>query len=163
VIRLTLSKPSRFIARIFEAVIGVLLMLIFGLTVVNVFCRYVLNYSFGWADELSRFMFIWIGFLGATAVYAYDGHAALTMFIRKIPQPAQRIIRVLLTLLATGIFSIFLWRGLFMVRTTVNLSPALYLPMKFIYLCVPLGACVGVVYGLEKAVAIARGHDEGVR
>ncbi|MGE5553029.1 MAG: TRAP transporter small permease [Betaproteobacteria bacterium] len=146
----------------FEGVIGLLLMVIFVLTVVNVFCRYVLNYSFGWADELSRFMFIWIGFLGATVVYASDGHAALTLFLRKFRQPLQRMVRVTTTFLETGVFAIFLWQGVFMVWNTVNLSPALYIPMKIVYACVPIGAFFGVVYALEKAVALLRGKEERV-
>ncbi len=161
-IALSLSKPSRAVAAVFEEVIGLLLMVIFVLTVANVFSRYVLNYSFGWADELSRFMFIWIGFLGATAVYASDGHAALTLFIRRVRQPWQRFVRATTALLATGVFGIFLWQGVFMVWNTVNLSPALYLPMKLVYACVPVGAFVGVLYGVEKTTAILRGKDEGV-
>jgi TRAP-type C4-dicarboxylate transport system permease small subunit len=95
-------------------------------------------------------------------VYGADEHAALTMFVRKFRQPWRRIVRSLTSFLATGIFGVFLWQGIFMVRNTINLSPALYIPMKIVYLCVPLGALFGVVYGIEKTVAIALGRDKGV-
>ena len=50
----------------------------------NVVSRYVFNYSFIWVEELSRYMMIWVGFLGAGLVLRVGAHIAVDV----LPGPA---------------------------------------------------------------------------
>jgi len=44
------------------------------LVAVQVFCRYVLNSSLFWSEELARYMLVWISFFGATVAYYRNLH-----------------------------------------------------------------------------------------
>ena len=52
-----LDKAAKFMTIILTA----LMIMVVG---VNVFCRYVLGFSFGWGEELPRYCLVWIAFTG---------------------------------------------------------------------------------------------------
>ncbi len=49
---------------LYKATLTVMTVALFIIVGVSVFTRYFLNSSLGWSDELSRFLFIWVTFLG---------------------------------------------------------------------------------------------------
>lgn len=55
----------------------------------EVFFRYVLNSSIYFSEELSRFCFIWTGFLGASLAVRGGGHIAVRVVVDRVP-PAAR-------------------------------------------------------------------------
>lgn len=76
----------------FLLVIGLIAMtLIMG---VQVFCRYVLGMSLSWSEELTRYIFIWCGFLAsATAVRnAFPSRSSsLLRFSRGEEKPSSKL------------------------------------------------------------------------
>lgn len=69
----------------------------------EVFFRYVLNSSLYFSEELSRFCFIWAGFLGASLALREGGHIGVTVLVDRLPPAVQRrmlaVARVLVLLL----------------------------------------------------------------
>ena len=156
-----LSWFNRSTVKLIDGVMTLLLAVIFLLVVMNVFCRYALNYSFGWADELSRFLFIWMGFLGTATAFADNQHVSLDMVVERLPRPVARVVRVIAMAGCLVIFAVFLQQGWLLVAKTVNTSPALDIPMWLVYLCVPIGSLLGVVYGVEKILHLLRPSEPG--
>ena len=56
------------------------------LVIANVFARYVFNNSFVWAEELSRYMMIWVGFLGSGFVLRVGAHIAAAPCPGRLPR-----------------------------------------------------------------------------
>ncbi|MBI4609425.1 MAG: TRAP transporter small permease [Candidatus Rokubacteria bacterium] len=50
----------------------------------EVFFRYVLNSSLYFSEELSRFCFIWAGFLGASLALRDGGHIGVTLVVDRL-------------------------------------------------------------------------------
>lgn len=156
-----LSWFRRSTVKLVDGIIAALLGAIFLLVVMNVFCRYALNYSFGWADELSRFLFVWVGFLGTATAFADNEHVSLDMVVDRLPRPAARVVRAIAMAGCLAIFAVFLQQGWLLVSRTVNASPALDIPMWLVYLCVPIASFLGVVYGVEKLLHLLRPSETG--
>jgi TRAP-type C4-dicarboxylate transport system permease small subunit len=55
----------------------------------QVVCRYVLNSPLVWSEELARYLFVWIGLVGAGAAVRTGGHFGLDLLYRRLP-PAAR-------------------------------------------------------------------------
>lgn len=158
-----LAKFNRYTVKAADTIISALLGVIFLFTVTNVFSRYVLNYSFGWADELSRFLFVWMGFLGTATAFADNQHVALDLAVNRLPSRVRRIISILVLLGCILIFLLFLQQGWVLVRNTINRSPAVGIPMSVVYFCVPLASLLGVIYGIEKVIADVHGDSSEKR
>jgi gluconokinase len=74
------SPPS-----LFQRTANTLLALCLGVMAVSVFVNVVLRYGFGSglaaSEELSRLLFVWMVFIGATAAYPLGEHMAFTSLI----------------------------------------------------------------------------------
>jgi TRAP-type C4-dicarboxylate transport system permease small subunit len=117
----------------------------------NVFSRFVLNSSLGWADELSRFIFIWISFLGAVMAYGTDDHVGLNFLVAKIKSGRiQNIIKVVSDLLILAVLGIIAYYGYIVAVSATNVSPALYIPMTLVYSIVPVSGFLMVLINFSK-------------
>ena len=152
---------SRYLVRGLEwlliSILGLMVVLVFG----NVVLRYGFNSGILFSEEVSRFLFIWMGFLGTAAAFADNQHVSLDMVVERLPRPVARVVRVIAMAGCLVIFAVFLQQGWLLVAKTVNTSPALDIPMWLVYLCVPIGSLLGVVYGVEKILHLLRPSEPG--
>jgi len=62
-----------------EIVVTLLGGSIFALGVIQVFFRYVVQSSLGWSEELSRYLFVWLIFIGSAVALPKGFHIAIDM------------------------------------------------------------------------------------
>ena len=55
------------------------------------FCRYVLNNSLSWPEEMAKFAFVWFVFLGAAMVTRRSRHIVIDLVPRSLGPDALRI------------------------------------------------------------------------
>ncbi len=115
----------------------ILLNLIVGL---QVFSRYILNYSLFWSEELARYLFIWLVFLSAAMVLRQDRHIQVSAFVDMLPAPMKRAVVLLGDVLMLGFVLVVFVEGIRlanMVRTV--LTAAMEISWSFVYLGIILG------------------------
>ncbi len=78
-----MEQPTRF-----QALASHLMAACLGVMALAVFVNVVLRYGFGSgvtaSEELSRLLFVWMVFIGATAAYARGEHMAFTALLRPL-------------------------------------------------------------------------------
>lgn len=63
----------------------ILLMLnIATLVLVQVFCRYVIEYSLLWAEDITKWSLVWAGYFGAGCALRTSEHVSLFMVVNKL-------------------------------------------------------------------------------
>ena len=127
--------------RIISIIIGVLLALMVIIVFSNVVARYFLNASLAWSEEISRFMLIWLVFLGSVLAYIKNEHLGLDILIIYLPNKISRLVLVLANLLVIVAIGIILRGGWNMTTYTFGsgwTSPALSIPYGFVYVVVPV-------------------------
>ena len=77
----------RFIGYLIAAMLAVMVLLVFG----NVFMRYALNSGFTISEELSRWLFVWLTFLGAVVALRNNGHLGTDMLVGRLGPTGKRI------------------------------------------------------------------------
>jgi TRAP-type transport system small permease protein len=111
-----------------------------GVVFTNVALRYLLNQSIPWADEVARYLMIWMTFLAAGLVLRHGGHVAITNLQEALPNRAQIALRAGLVLLMLGFFAYMVWVGHeYMTRMGRQLTPATRISYWYIYLAMPVG------------------------
>ncbi|MCX7026465.1 MAG: TRAP transporter small permease [Spirochaetes bacterium] len=141
-----------------ETVVEWAVTVIVAIMVVNislgVFCRYVLNDALFWTEEMSRYLMIWAGMLGAGLAMKDDGHVGLNFFVDIFPTKAKWVFRFLSRLVVTVFLAILLIKSFDYLRTlSIQKSAAMELPMVIPYLSVTLGA---ILMSIENLVLMAR-------
>lgn len=149
----SIEKIVGSIIRCVEYTALLLLMMLACLTVVGVVCRYVLNNPITWADEVSRYIFVWCTFLGATLVLRKNEHLSINFILNKLPRKMHQTISTYL-LFAMCLFLVVIAVGGFTIANMnrIQISPAAGIPMSIPYLAIPANAVLMLMVLAEKWV-----------
>lgn len=126
----------------------------------NVSLRYLSNFSITWAEEVARYLMIWMTFLGAGLSLRIGGHVAITNLHDFLGIRLQRALRALIGLLLICFFVAMMWIGYeYMTRMGRQLTPATRIPFSYIYAAMPIGFVLMIVHLLLIARSYILGED----
>ena len=114
-----------------------------------------------WTEEAIRFLFIWASCVGAAIGIKAHIHIGIDVIVNLLPFVARKVVDIVvqLGLIAFDVFIIKF--GFDMVaRTMTQASPALRLPMAYVYLAVPVMGILGLYYSIFEIVRIIRAKKE---
>jgi len=139
---------------ILENILAHSLVLLMGLMVLNVlwqvFSRYVMDEPSPFTDELARFLMIWLGLLGAAYVSGKNGHVAIDVLAKRANAKNQRVLKKVVSgFIILFCLAAMVTGGSWLVYTTYELkqlSPALGLPLAYVYVVIPLSGVIVVYY-----------------
>lgn len=141
----------------------VLLAVMAVLVFANVVSRYVFNHSFIWVEEVTRYMMIWVGFLGSGLVLRYGAHIAVEALQDVLPTRAAQAMRVLVVVILAATFIALTWLGIQYVRFAWDQeTPVFNWNFGVVYLAVPVGSLLMLVHLLciAKPYVIGRNFDK---
>ena len=122
----------------------------------NVFGRFVLDNSLAISDELARWLFVWVIFIGAALAHLHREHIAVDMIVNRFPIPVQRIALVVGELLILALMVALLLSGRQVLATDPGAFPLLRLPYNSMNVAVPLCALVIGMVTIYRIAAIVR-------
>ena len=144
-----------------EAVVVAMGAVMVVLVLVNVFCRYLLNFSLVWAEEVSQYLMVWVCFLGAGLALRQGRHVAVELLQDKLPATGRTGLRwgllagVLGFLLCTTVLGVmFAWFAREMETPVLNIS------MAWPYAAVPIGCLLVAIHLVLVARAYVAGEHE---
>lgn len=152
-----------------EVHIMVVLMVVF---MINIFCqiffRVLFNKPIFFAEELSRYSFLWMVFLGLSYATLHDKHIRVTLLVKKFPFTLQMITEILIHLLA---ITCFCWIGIKSISwlsfISGSVTNAMRIPRWILGLILPLSAILVIIRSGQKIVecchAIAAHKKEGIK
>lgn len=122
----------------------------------QVFSRYVLGTPSSFTDELARYLMIWLGVLGAAFVAGKNGHVAIDVLPRRATPATQRRLRQAVNgiILLFCLFGMVIGGGRLVYVTYVleQYSPALRLPLAYVYLVIPLSGLIIIYYKSQDLI-----------
>ena len=130
------------------------------LVFVNVVCRYVFNFSLIWVEELTRYMMVWLGFLGSGLVLRFGAHVAVDVFQDLLPPQQAKALRAAIVVLLGMTFIAMAWLGVRYVAFAWGQETAvLNWSTGAIYLAVPIGAVLMLAHLLFVARRYIRARE----
>lgn len=138
-----IAKPLDFIV---EAIGTVLKYITVALTIsfvvvmiAAVWSRYVVNSSLIWTEEYIRFSLFWLVFLASALVSYDDEHLRIELFQNMLPPLWQKAADLLVKALILVFLIILVWQSIELFNRTTGRSPALRLPMAWVYAAMIFG------------------------
>lgn len=141
----TVAKGYAGLLRAVRVATGLALVVLVVVVTASVIVRYfgLFGGSLHWATELSRFTIVWVVMLGGALAFDQGAHVAIALFQDALPPAARRWVQGLAYLLSLVFIAVLAWTGFELsLATMAQRSPALGLPMGYVYLAVPVGAAV---------------------
>ncbi len=149
----TEEKREKLPFRILDFFNGLLVALMALAIFLQVLARYVFDYPLSWPEELGRFLFAWIVFLGIVPVMRADEMPALDLVYRWLPEKAGQFLKLIVSVVILGFLVIMLKGGFeLMARQTAQISVALEVPMAVVYSAIPFGTLLMCLLMIFKVV-----------
>jgi len=140
------EKALNLVCRIF---VGAIVAIIFYAVVM----RYVFQRPPFWAEELSRFIFIWIIMLGAVLVTREQSHIEFVMLIDLLPKRLKFILVNLIRLLMILFCWVMVQQGFKIYPIVAEASsPTFGVSMGWLYLSIPVGGLLMGICILENII-----------
>ena len=122
------------------------LMVMTVLLFVQVVARYGFSYGITWSEELSRYLMIWMIYLGVAVVFREKGHISVTAIEETFPG-LRRPLAIIQKIICVVFMALMGWFALGTLEyAALQTSPNMMLPMDYIYLCFPICAVLSIVY-----------------
>lgn len=148
-----LKAYSRFmdiLEKTFIFLLGLLLIAMTGIMVYQVVLRYLFHRPNVWAEEVVKFLFAWVCFVGAPVCMRRNSHLKVDFLLLKMPENIRYLWQALIILLSIAFAAIIVPVSIPMVRQVVGqYSLGAHIPMWLPYLSVPFGGVFLVVFGIE--------------
>lgn len=136
---------------------SVMLLITFG----SVVTRYIFNFTFPWAEELSRYLFTWSVFIGSALIMGEHGHLAVEFIPNLVKGTiAGRILTIFIKLAGFTFVTILLVYGYKISKMMMyQMSPGLQIPMGIVYSVVPISSVLMLLYLIQDSIDIVNGKQ----
>lgn len=133
------------------ATLALMSVIVFGAVMV----RYTSDISIPWAEEIARYLMIWLTFLGIGPVLRVGGHVAIESLQDGLPAGGARLLRLLVLVICTGFCVLLSWSGIMLMDRTVYQTTAV---TEISFAWVSAAVPVGSLLSLWHLAAFARNY-----
>jgi len=140
ILRILIGRSVEWIT----SLLTIVMVVVVSLQITN---RYIFNNPLSWTEEVSRFIFVWITFLGAFLALKSKAHIGVSSFMARF-STRTRIMLENIVIFFVIFYLLYLIRiGIKIVQETAQtFTPALDIPFSYIYVAIPISAIFMVSY-----------------
>jgi TRAP-type C4-dicarboxylate transport system permease small subunit len=144
--------------KLLEVVAMAMFLLLIVVTFFQVLSRYIFPVPISFTEELGRFLFIWVSFLGTAIVMGRDEHIRLDLFQGRVSKRATDILRMVVYVLVALLSLIILLPSPDLLRIAARQTAAVSrLSMGVVYLVLPVSALLTMLYSLSHFARTVKG------
>ncbi len=125
---------ERFFYKLLDNILVACMSVMFVLLSANILLRFAFNDSIDIAEELPRFLFVWITFVGAIIALKENTHINVNILVSRLPQNGKKVcwfLRQALIFVCGG----YIFYGTYLQHEILlyNLSPVMMISMVLVY------------------------------
>lgn len=152
-----LDKVNRAILLMEEVLLTIAMIGLCGVIFIEVLCRYIFFISTAWSEELARYLFIALTFIGgayACATYEHIEIDIINQVLERIPavknkKRAKKLVDLIgnvMTIVFLVAFNVIFYGYMMQIKKIGLLSPTMHMPMIWIYFIVFLGGVLSILH-----------------
>jgi len=118
-----------------------------------VFYRYALNNAIAWSEEGSKYLMVWLTFLGAPIALRQAAHINIDLLIKLFPPRGRQAFYLAINLVIIITMGILLWKGWeFAELGARQVASSFNFSMVWMYVAVPIGSALTCLVAIELAL-----------
>ena len=145
---------------ILNKTIEVICMALLGFMVVlgtwQIITRYLLNNPSTISEDLLIYSFVWMALLGSAYVFGKKDHMTMVFFRQKLDNKSPKV-KFILSVMTEVVILIFSGGIQISNLAMGQISPALGIPMGYIYLALPFSGMITIIYNILNLVDLKSG------
>ena len=114
--------------------------------IMNVFTRYVLKFTYFWAEEVAVGCFVWTIFLGTAAAYRQKALIGVEALVVLLPKKIRKIVEAFTYLLLTCLSGLMFWFSYGYVSHSSKITAALEISYAYINTSIILAFGLMTIY-----------------
>lgn len=127
---------------------------------VQVVARYVFQDSLTWSEEIGRYIFVWMSFLGMAVAIKAKAHVALDILLKNVNYKMKKIITCINAILVSCFAIGIIYSGCLLVDLGGRQrSAALELPMDMIYMIIPISGVLMLYFTISATIAYLKEQE----
>ena len=148
--------PIRFLNFIIVAMFSCMSVAVF----IQIIFRYLLHQPIYWSEEIPRFFLIWLTFLGSAIAMKNRSHLSISLLTNRLAVQKRIWVQFFANLLSLLFISILVWGGIIItILTMPNRTAALQMPTGLVYLAVPVGGTIMIIYLLKNTIELFKENN----
>ena len=145
-----------------ELIVSVMLLIMVAVIFLQVIFRFLIHSSLPWSEELSRYLLVWISFLGASIGVKRKSHIGVEFLVSLFPKGWKKGAEFFVSAVSCVFFATLVIYGRIILRTVgMQLSPAMEISMALPYSSILTGGVLMLIYSTFQMAEILTG--EGAR
>lgn len=147
------SKSHMYLEKIENLVLSVLLFSILLLIIAQVYFRFFTESSLTWSEELSRFLAVWLVFLGSTVGIRRHLHIQIDLLYEKLSRKAGLVFHTIRSAIMLAFLSVIFMGSIAMLEiVSIQFSPGLGVQMKIVYMILPISMGLMIIILLGQFI-----------
>ncbi|MGI6778614.1 MAG: TRAP transporter small permease [Acetivibrionales bacterium] len=156
-----LEKLMDFCETIMNNVIFILFLTLIVSSFAQVVFRRVFNASLTWSEELARYTGIWMIMMSTAIGFKHREHIAIDFFVGKLKAGKRKLVTVINDMISVIVMMFFTYYSfVLLLKTKAVPSPAMRIPMGFVYTGVVIGGFFSVVFIITALIKLIKSPIE---
>ncbi len=160
------KKEIKILDKIEDTLLITMFVAMVSIIFFQVIMRYVFNNSLSWSEELGKFLFVWLSWVGISIGHRRREHIKITMLVDRLPEKAKKVTEILSEIILITICGITMFYGFTMIDIQMNIPYAgIKISTAWGYLSVTLGCGLfilrAIVHILEDLYFLRTGKLTG--
>ena len=119
--------------------------------------RYTGLFNMHWAEELVRYMYIWVAFVGISLGVKSNAHFNVQVVLNLFPVPVRKIIQTINTIIVILFLLLMVYHSIILLRRIVMMTQTS--PMMGISMAIPYAAITAGCFTMAVRVLLKMIHD----
>jgi len=168
------GEIMKIIKWIDEHIEEVLLVLLSVVMVAFIFLQVVLRQfgnSISWSEELARFSFIWLVYIGISYGVKKQRHVKIDIVLQFVKDKQKIILSIIANVLFLAFAILIVFKGYSIAERLLSFgqqSPALHVPMGLVYMATPVGMGLTAIRLIQNLITsfkalLGKSEDDSVK
>ena len=150
-----MKKLIWFTSHVEEIFMILLICVMTAVMGIQVFMRYIVNNSLSWAEEATRYLFVWFACMSIPYGIKVNKHLRIDMLLNAVPPLIKKIFGIFSTVLTFLFAGYLFWNGITvfgMLTASGQSSPAIRLPMQYVYLGLLVSLLIAMIRIIQRLI-----------
>jgi TRAP-type transport system small permease protein len=135
-----MQKLLDWMEKALDAILILMMIVMGSAVIIQVASRYIANRPTSWSEEVARYLFVWITFLGSAVVIRKRRHVDVSVLTDRLPPRAAWVVYLVADAAMLFLLGTLTWAGIGITAVAHRqLSAAMDLPMSLAYAAMPIG------------------------
>lgn len=147
------KKIDWILSKIENAVMLISILTMLVVLFAQIIMRYFFNTPLIWSEEVARYLFVYLTFIGISFGIRHGTHIRMEFFINKLPEHAKQILDIITTFFSAAMFIYLAPQCKQFLESQIYVhATATKIPMHIVFMALPIGLIMAAIRLIIKGL-----------